>query len=99
MGEICVLEKVKKINNRIFLVAFGLFLLLFMFFTIFTIIYRSINGNFDSITWISIVAIVLSIPGIVKTFTEEYNPKKKTYKLSCHCPKCKHLIQMDMKEE
>ena len=94
-----MLEKVKRINNKIFLVVFGLFLLFYMFFSIFTIIYRSIIGNFDSITWISIVAVVLSFPGIVKTFSEEFYPKKKTYKLSCHCPKCKHLIQMDMKEE
>lgn len=94
-----MLEKVKRINNKIFIVVFGLFLLFFMFFTIFTIVYRSINGNLDSITWISIVAVVLSIPGIVKTIVEEFNQKKKTYKLSCHCPKCKHLIEMDMKEE
>ncbi len=92
-------KKVKKIYNKIFLIAYALFLLFFMFFTILTIIYRSINGNLDSITWISIVAVAISIPGIVNTFVDEFNPKKKTYKLSCHCPKCKHLIQMDMKEE
>lgn len=92
-------EKVKKIYNKIFLIAFALFLLFFMFFTILTIIHRSMNGNLDSITWISIVAVALSIPGILKSFVDEFNPAKKTYKLSCNCPKCKHLIQMDMKEE
>jgi hypothetical protein len=62
-------------------------------------IYKSASGNLDSIALISIVAIVLSFPGIVNTLADEFNPKKKTYKLSCRCPKCKYLIQMDMKEE
>jgi len=48
---------------------------------------------------ITIYAIILSFPGMVNSLGDEFNPKKKTYKLSCRCPKCKYLIQMDMKEE
>lgn len=92
-------NKIKKIYRRLFLIGLAFFLISFLVFTILTIISKSTNGNIDSINLISIVAIVLSFPGMVNTLAEEFNPKKKTYKLTCHCPKCKHLIQMDMKEE
>ncbi len=89
----------KSFIIEFFLIALILFLIIFMVFTILTIAYKSANENLDSITLISMIAIVLSFPGIVNTLADEFNPKQKTYKLSCHCPKCKHLIQMDMKEE
>lgn len=92
-------KKTKNIYNRISLIVLALLLIVFLFFTVITILYKGVNGNLDSITTISIVAIILSFPGMVNTLADEFNPKKKTYKLSCRCPKCKYLIQMDMKEE
>jgi hypothetical protein len=91
--------KIRNFYNRIWLFGLAFFLIGFLLYIIWTMIYKSASGNLDSIALISIVAIVLSFPGIVNTLADEFNPKKKTYKLSCRCPKCKYLIQMDMKEE
>lgn len=90
---------IKKVYNRVWLFGLAIFLIGFLFYMIFTMIYRSASGDIDSITMISMVAIILSFPGLVNTLADEFNPKKKTYKLSCRCPKCKYLIKMDMKEE
>jgi hypothetical protein len=87
-------KQITKIYNKVFKFTLAIFLIIFFVFTILTII----SGKLDTINLISIVAVALSFPSIVNTLAEEVNPKKKTYKLSCKCPKCKHLIQMDMKE-
>ncbi|MER2170931.1 MAG: hypothetical protein ABS938_09865 [Psychrobacillus psychrodurans] len=92
-------NKIKKVYNKVFKFTLAIFLVIFYLFIIITIFNQGIEGKFDSLNFISIVAIALSFPGIVQTLAMEVNPKKKTYKLSCKCPKCKHLIQMDMKEE
>ena len=89
----------KKLYNRASLIILASFLVIFLFYSIFILIYQGINGKLDSITFISLTAILLSFPGMVNTLGEEFNPKKKIYKLSSRCPKCKYLIQMDMKEE
>lgn len=91
--------KVKNIYNSVFKYMLAFFLLFFFVYMACTIIFQGIEGKLDPINFISIVAVALSFPGIINTLAEEVNPKKKTYKLSCKCPKCKHLIQMDMKEE
>lgn len=92
-------NKIKKVYNQVFKFALAIFLVIFFLFTILTMVQQSLEGKLDPITFISIGAIALSFPGIVQTLAMEVNPKKKKYKLSCKCPKCKHLIQMDMKEE
>lgn len=91
--------KSKKVYKRIQLITMAIFLMFFFIYTGLTLITEGVSGNLDSITLISIVAIAISFPGIANTFAEELNPQKKVYKLSTQCPKCKHLIQMDMKEE
>ncbi|MEK4083763.1 hypothetical protein [Psychrobacillus sp. FSL K6-1415] len=93
-----MLKKVTKFYNQIVKYTLAIFLVIFFIFTIVTILYQGMKGKFDSLSFISIVAIALSFPGIVHTLAEEVNPMKKTYKLSCKCPS-KHLIQMGMKEE
>lgn len=101
-GGFCMWNKIKKIYNQVFKFALAIFLVIFFLFTILTLVKQSIDGNLDPLNFISIAAIALSFPGIVHTLAEEVNPKpevKKTYKLSCRCPKCKNLVQMDMKEE
>ena len=92
-------NKIKIVYNKIFKVSLAIFLVIFFLFIILTMLQQNIEGKLDPITFISIGAIALSFPGIVQTLAMEVNPKKKIYKLSCKCPKCKHLIQMDMKEE
>jgi len=90
--------KIKNIYNQIFKYTLAIFLVIFFVFMVLTIVFQGLEGNLDPINFVSIVAIALSFPSIVNTLADEVNPKKKTYKLSCKCPKCKHLIQMDMKE-
>lgn len=92
-------QTIKKFYNRVSLMILAFSLIIFLFFSIFTLIIEGTKGSLDSITFVSLAAVILSFPGMVNTIADEFNPKKKTYKLSCHCPKCKHLIQMDMKEE
>ncbi|AMQ06530.1 hypothetical protein H7992_13270 [Sporosarcina sp. resist] len=92
-------KTIKNIYNRLSLIILAVALILFLFFLIFTLIVEGFKGKPDSIIMISIFAIILSFPGMVNALVDEFNPKKKTYKLSCRCPKCKYLIQMDMKEE
>ncbi|KAA0965840.1 hypothetical protein FQ087_06120 [Sporosarcina sp. ANT_H38] len=92
-------QTIKRVYNRLSLIILAISLIFFLFFSIFTLIVEGFKGKPDSITMISIFAIILSFPGMVNSLGDEFNPKKKTYKLSCRCPKCKYLIQMDMKEE
>lgn len=92
-------KKIKKTYARVSLIFLGLLLMGFFFYSLVFLILGIYKGDIDSVNLISITAIILSFPGVVNTLIEEYKPMKKTYKLTCHCPKCKHLIQMDMIEE
>lgn len=92
-------QTIKRVYNRLSLIILAVALIFFLFFTIFTLIVEGSGGKLDSITFVSLTAVIFTFPGMVNTIAEEFNPKKKTYKLSCRCPKCKYLIQMDMKEE
>lgn len=92
-------DKIKRYYNRMSLFLIAILLVGFLVFTTFTLFFKSAEGNLDSLTAISIIAVIISFPGMATTFANEINPQKKTYKLSCRCPKCKHLIRMDMKEE
>lgn len=92
-------KKIKKTYTRVSLITLGIFLLGFFIYSLAVLILGFYKGNIDSITLISITAIILSFPGVVNTLLDEFKPTKKTFKLSCQCPKCKHLIQMDMIEE
>jgi hypothetical protein len=47
---------------------------------------------------IALCGLMFSIPGIINSLAEEYNPKKKKYKLTCTCPNCKELVHLDMEE-
>lgn len=91
--------KIKGIWNYSFRVILALAIILFMVFVFLTLANKELSHNTQIVTVISLIAVLLSMPGIINTFAEEYNPKKKVYKLSCKCPYCKRLIQMDMKEE
>lgn len=92
-------EKIKKTYARVSLISLGLLLMGFFIYSLVFLILGIYKGNIDSVNLISITAIIISFPGVVNTLIEEFKPTKKTYKLSCQCPKCKHLIQMDIKEE
>lgn len=92
-------KKIKKTYARVSLISLGLFLMGFFFYSLVFLVLGFYKGNIDSVNLISITAIILSFPGVVNTLIDEFKPTKKSYKLSCQCPKCKHLIQMDMIEE
>lgn len=95
-------NKINKIYNKAFKYIIATFVVIFYVFVIVEMLRQSIQGELDSMNFIALIGLALSYPGIVKTLAEEVNPKpeiKKIYKLSCRCPKCKNLVQMDMKEE
>lgn len=92
-------NKIKQIYNRVLRIMIAVILILFMIFTILTFTIEGVAGNLDSLEFISLLAVIFSLPGTVNIIVEEFNPKKKVYKLSSRCPKCKYLVQMDMKEE
>lgn len=98
-GDVKMREKIKKTYTRVSIIFLGIFLMGFFCYSLVYLIIGFYKGNIDSLNFISITAIILSFPGVVNTLIDEFKPTKKTYKLSCQCPKCKHLIQMDMKEE
>ena len=92
-------KNIKGYTDRIFKVILALSLIGFMFLVFITIANKDMNQNTQLVTIISLIAVALSLPGNIDTIASEINPKKKVYKLSCKCPKCKSLIEMDMKEE
>lgn len=92
-------SKIKEIYNYSFKIFLAVSVLSFIVFVYITLGIKQLNHNTQVITFISLVAVLLSMPGIIDSLVKEFNPKKKVYKLSCKCPNCKHLIQMDMKEE
>lgn len=92
-------EKVKKLYSYIFKILVAFSIVGYGALVFITLSSKSLSQNQQILTFISLIAVLLSIPGIVNTISEELNPKKKKYKLTCNCPKCKHLIQMDMVEE
>ncbi|MFE7065010.1 hypothetical protein ACFVAD_23050 [Sutcliffiella sp. NPDC057660] len=92
-------ELLKQKGNlfiRICLVALIIFFIIFVFLTL---AIEELNQNSRIITYISLFMVLFSIPSVIEQFAKEFNPKKKVYKLSSKCPKCKHLIQMDMRED
>lgn len=91
--------KLKKIINIIYRILLVLFLIGFMLFTLLTLTIKDLRMNTDTMSIISLVVVLLSLPGIIDTISNDVNPKKKIYKLSCKCPRCKNLIEMDMKED
>ncbi|PAE21972.1 hypothetical protein [Robertmurraya siralis] len=92
-------EKIKNICGLIYRIILAISIVAFAFFVFITLMNKTLSQNQQILTYISLVVVLLSIPGIIDTFAKELNPKKKKYKLTCKCPKCKHLIQMDMIEE
>lgn len=92
-------QKMKNIYNQGVKFMLAISLVIFFLYIILTIVVQGFEGKLDPINFISVVGMALSFPGIVNTLAQEVNPKKKTYKLSCRCPKCKHLVEMDMIEE
>jgi hypothetical protein len=92
-------SKIKTIYSYVFRICLALVVILFMVIVFLTLANKELNQNTEMLTNISLVAVLLSMPGIVNTLAEEVSPKKKIYKLSCKCPYCKRLIEMDMKEE
>lgn len=92
-------KKIKKTFNFVYRISLAVILIGFMFFTFFTLIIEDLRMDTNTMSIISLVVVLLSLPGIVDTIANEVNPKKKNFKLSCRCPRCKNLIEMDMKEE
>lgn len=92
-------KKIKRLCSYIYRIILAISIVAFAFFVFITLTNETLSQNQQILTYISLIVVLLSIPGIINTFAEEFNPKKKKYKLSCKCPKCKHLIQMDMVEE
>lgn len=92
-------DKIKRAYNFMFKAFLAIILILFMVLIFLTLASKELNQNTQVLTFISLLTVLFSLPGIVNTLGEEFNPKKKVYKLTCKCPNCKHLIEMDMKEE
>ncbi len=93
------MKKLKEKGNLILRICLTGMIILLIITTFLAITLKELNQNTQLITTISLIMVLLNIPGIIDQLAKEFNPKKKEYKLSCKCPKCKHLIQMDMKEK
>ncbi len=91
--------KLKLKCNFIFKLCLAASIILFIILVFLTLAIDELNQNARLITYISLFMVLLTIPSVLDQFAKEFNPRKRVYKLSCKCPKCKHLIQMDMKEE
>jgi len=70
-----------------------------MFMLYFLLIDQDLLMDSKTINWVAIVMAILSLPGIVDQIAKEVNPKPQTFKVRAQCPKCRHSIQMDMKED
>ncbi|KAB2334273.1 hypothetical protein [Bacillus mesophilum] len=94
-----MLLKVKTFFSLTYRIFLALTLTGFGALVFLTLASKELSTNTQILTSISLVAVLFSLPGIINTLADEYNPKKKLYKLSCKCPNCRHLIEMDMKED
>jgi hypothetical protein len=92
-------SRIKTVYNYIFKVCLALAVIFFMIMVFFTLAFKQLNENTHVMNFISLVTVVLSMPSVIDSLAKEFNPKKKVYKLSCKCPNCRHLIEMNMKEE
>ncbi|MDQ0176007.1 hypothetical protein J2S08_001843 [Bacillus chungangensis] len=92
-------EKTKKVFNLFFRVCPAIIIIAYTFIVFLLFIDNKLITNTTLINQVSVMAIIFSLPGIIAQIATTLNPKKKIYKLSCRCPKCKFLIEMDMKEE
>ncbi|MGN7403070.1 hypothetical protein ACTHO0_24755 [Cytobacillus praedii] len=91
-----MLRKIKRIMNLIFRICLAIFLIIFMITTIGTLLIQDLRLNTDVMSIISLTMVLLSLPGIIDSLADEYNPKRKKVRLSCKCPNCRHLIEMDV---
>ena len=92
-------KKTKKIYNRLSLITIAIVLIFFFIYAILTFVVEGHKGNLDSITFVSLAAVIISFPGMVNAIADDFNPRKKKFKVSCECPNCNHIINMYMKEE
>lgn len=97
-GGVNMKTKSKNFFRKASLINIGLLLTFFLFFTLITLIVEGSKGTLNPLNFISLAAVILSIPGTANVLLDEFNPKKKTFKLTCNCPKCKHLLTMEMVE-
>lgn len=94
-----MLLKLKSIYTNIFKVILALAVISFMVLVFFTLASKQLNHNTQVLTFISLVTVLLSMPSIIDSLAKEVNPKKKVYKLTCACPHCQQVVEMDMSEE
>ncbi|WP_044893677.1 hypothetical protein [Bacillus alveayuensis] len=92
-------KRIRSIWNFIIKLMIVVLLVSYMLSAILVLLNKELIVNSVVVNSIAIVGLILSLPGIVDQLAKELNPKKKIYKLSCKCPNCKHLIEMDMKEQ
>jgi uncharacterized membrane protein HdeD (DUF308 family) len=97
--EIIMWKNMEVAYNYIFRVLLAVILILFMILVFLTLGNKELSPNAQVLTFISLLAVLFSLPGIVQTLADVYNPKKKKFKLTCECPNCKHLIHMSMVED
>lgn len=91
-------NKINGIMNKVFRICLAIFLLMFMLITIGTLLIKDIRVNADVMSIISLTMVLLSLPGIIDSLANEYNPKRKKVRISSKCPNCRHLIEMDIEE-
>lgn len=92
-------KKIKQFINFISRVSLALFIIGFMFLLYLLLIDKNSLKDAELINTVAIVTALLSLPGIAEQLAQIVNPQKKTFKVRAQCPKCRHSIQMDMKED
>ncbi|MGM0903045.1 MAG: hypothetical protein ACQEXB_18350 [Bacillota bacterium] len=93
------MNKIKKWINWFYRVCLAIFVFFFFIFLFIALLVPGLINDSQTVNTIAIIGLIISFPSIASQLAQEVNPKKKTYKLSAQCPKCRYLIQMDMKEE
>jgi hypothetical protein len=92
-------NRIRSIWNFIMRLMVAVIIVFYILYIVLVLINKELIVNSAVVNSIAIVGLLLSLPGIIDQLAKDLNPKKKVYKLSCKCPNCKHLIEMDMKEQ
>lgn len=88
---------IKKIYNKMYATIWVI-----LFFSLFIFLFVELFKNsrdFDTEIILPLLVIVLTLPNIAETIVKEIRHEKKILKVSCKCPNCRHLVQLEMEEE
>lgn len=94
-----IIGKVKIFVNYIYRILVAIFLVTFMIYVFLSLFSEEALLDPKVINQISLIVIILSLPGITDQIAKTIKPESNSKKITCKCPNCKHLVVLEFNEK